>query len=235
VRRNCPDNDENEDVYYTHDEDEDAYYTLHVNDCNSSEKHRGTAQVLATKRSNENELVLDSGSAVHVFRSDDHHQNIRSVTKKIEVGDGNQIKMKHCGDARLPVSADVKLKDVWVSEDFVTNLISVGKLDDAGCRIVFEKGKAEVTRGDDLVMSGTKQNGIYLINQHKRGSILAASTNECEDSEKNSRNEEGSMKEEEIMHKQFGHIPVQKLKEVMDTECRWNGEADVSAQRSRRM
>ena len=46
------------------------------------------------------------------------------------------------------------------------NLISIGMLDQTGCVIKVENGILKVVRGSIVIMKGTKQNGLYVLNGH---------------------------------------------------------------------
>ncbi|KAH9685121.1 Integrase catalytic domain-containing protein [Citrus sinensis] len=79
------------------------------------------------------------------------------------------------------------------------NLISIGMLDQTGCVIKAENGTLKVVRGSIVIMKGTKQNGLYVLNGHTTVGE-ASVTEKCEDKAR-------------LWHLRLGHMSERGLKE----------------------
>jgi hypothetical protein len=108
------------------------------------------------------DAVLDSGSSSHMLRGDAVTENLQShiyadasVINTAKAG--SQIK----SDMRINVG-HIDHGVVVDSDELMSNLISVAKLDSRGCRIVFENGSGTVYGKDGSVISrAVLQGNIY--------------------------------------------------------------------------
>jgi hypothetical protein len=82
---------------------------------------------------------------------------------------GNQVSSKilGVGDIILKTNTGCRLvlKDVRHVPDMRQNLISAGKLDDAGLINTFGEGKWKLTRGSLILAKGRKEGTLYVMNE----------------------------------------------------------------------
>ncbi|KAL0401275.1 UNVERIFIED_CONTAM: Retrovirus-related Pol polyprotein from transposon TNT 1-94 [Sesamum latifolium] len=86
---------------------------------------------------------------------------------------GNQISSKIMGMGNVILATimgcEFMLKDVRHIPNMRLNLISVGKLDDAGYVNSFGAGKWKLTRSSIIVIRGRKEGSFYVTSQAVQG------------------------------------------------------------------
>ncbi|KAK9045573.1 hypothetical protein V6N11_051482 [Hibiscus sabdariffa] len=112
---------------------------------------------------------------------------------------GNQetSKIVSIGNVILKTNTDceIVLKDVRHVPDMCLNLISTGKLDDAGYMNIFGGGKRKLTRNNMIVTIGNKKSSLYVT----QGKLCKGEANvACGNS---------FLK---LRHKRLGHISEQR-------------------------
>lgn len=115
-----------------------------------------------------------------------------SICKIIGIGD---VSLKlHDGSIRV-------LRQVRHVPDLKRNLISLGVLDQIGCRIKLESGELSVLNGSNLVMSGTRKNGVYILDGEVISGVADVSIKHTEDKTR-------------LWHLRLGHMSERGLKEL---------------------
>jgi hypothetical protein len=85
--------------------------------------------------------LLDSGATNHIACSKEIFKNIKPYKSTIKVGDGRSLKKKEIGEVIIKVESNDKIialsfKNTLYVPDINANLISIGQLDENGCKII---------------------------------------------------------------------------------------------------
>jgi hypothetical protein len=123
--------------------------------------------------------VLDSGSAVHVCS---HHGMFTSFVAEegtVRMVDGSTCRVMGTGTVKIKgkdgtVRALAKVRYVPEAR---CNLISMGVLDEEGCRIQVQQGVVTVSHGSKVILEGEKCDGVYKLTGRNsvRGGVPRAS------------------------------------------------------------
>jgi len=87
-------------------------------------------------------------------------------TGTVFMGNNHSCKVKGIGDIPLKLH-DNKIRmltDVRYVPGLKRNLISLGTLDELGFSYRAENSSLHVYKNDDLILSGTKKHGLYVLN-----------------------------------------------------------------------
>ena len=113
-----------------------------------------------------NKWVLDSGASYHMTPN-------RDFFSSFEVKEGNAIAMGNGAICKSMGSGSVQIRMFDEVVRMLTNvryvpglrksLISLGQLDSLGCKITIEKDCLRVSKGELVVMKGSRTYGIYLL------------------------------------------------------------------------
>ncbi|KAH9678410.1 hypothetical protein KPL71_025698 [Citrus sinensis] len=163
-----------------------------------------TAEVLiATKEKTQGQWVLDSGCTFHMSPNRNYFTTYQSCDGgMVLMGNNSVCKVVEIGTVSLKMYDGMvrELTQVRHVPEFKKNLISIGMLDQTGCVIKAENGTLKVTRGSIVIMKGTKQNGLYVLNGHTTVGE-ASVTEKSEDKAK-------------LWHLRLGHMSERGLKEL---------------------
>lgn len=153
----------------------------------------------------DNIWIVDSGASFHITP----HEWLFTSYQKGNFGTvkmGNQVTSKiiGIGDVHLKTNTGCKLilKDVRHVPDMRLNLISAGKLDDAGLVNQFGSGKWKLTNGNMVIARGKKEGSLYL-------------TRGCLRDEANVVHDDSVL---ELWHKRLGHISEKGLQILAQKE-----------------
>ena len=121
----------------------------------------------------------------------------------VSFGDNSKGKIIEIGNVslRLHDGSTRVINQVRHVPDLKMNLISLGMLDQIGCKIRLESGQLWVLNGSNLVMKGTRRNGVYILDGEVISGEVGVSKKSTEDITK-------------IWHLRLGHISEKGLKEL---------------------
>ncbi|KAH9767170.1 hypothetical protein KPL71_011175 [Citrus sinensis] len=163
-----------------------------------------TAEVLiATKEKTQGQWVLDSGCTFHMSPNRNYFTTYQSCDGgMVLMGNNSVCKVVGIGTVSLKMYDDMvrELTQVRHVPELKRNLISIGMRDQTGCVIKAENGTLKVIRGSIVIMKGTKQNGLYVLNGHTTVGE-ASVTEKSEDKAK-------------LWHLRLGHMSERGLKEL---------------------
>jgi len=148
----------------TSDKTEFLFTTSLVEDSNPLES------AFVSDRSDRTFFVIDSGASCHLLRSDykDYLQNESAVNLEISVAKAG-VSVRACKKGDLLCLSDngdtVNISDVLVCENLSFNLLSVLKLEEKGCKVVFEDSCVKIIFGNK-VLKGQLQGKLYIIQFH---------------------------------------------------------------------
>ena len=113
-----------------------------------------------------NEWVMDSGCSFHTSPNKNQFENFSdNITGTVFMGNNNTCQVKGIGNINLKLH-DGKIRclsDVRYVPGLKSNLISLGTLDELGYCYKAEKGCMHVYKDKNLVLSGRKRNGLYVL------------------------------------------------------------------------
>ncbi|WVY90442.1 hypothetical protein V8G54_035956 [Vigna mungo] len=142
--------------------------------------------------------IVDTGASFHVTP----HEGFFSSYKKGDFGTmkmGNHVTSKIVGIGEVTLTTEngtrLVLKEVRHVPEMRLNLISVGKLDDAGMNNQFSDGKWKLCRGSMIVARGKKEGSLYCM----QGKTYKGETNVTQEESK------------ELWHKRLGHMSEKGL------------------------
>ncbi|KAH9660266.1 hypothetical protein KPL70_024153 [Citrus sinensis] len=168
------------------------------------EGYESAGVCVATENSQKGKWVLDSGCTFHMC-------HVKTYFTEYQEIDGGRIMMGNNSICRIIGIGNVSLRlhdgstrvinQVRHVPDLKGNLISLGMLDQIGCKIRIESGQLWVLNGSNLVMKGTRKNGVYVL----EGEVISGEAGVSE------RSTEDKTK---IWHLRLGHISEKGLKEL---------------------
>ncbi|KAL4324380.1 hypothetical protein GQ457_11G032480 [Hibiscus cannabinus] len=143
--------------------------------------------------------IVNSGASFHVTPHGDFFSTYQTGDfGVVKMGNQETSKIVGIGNVILKTNTDceIVLNDVRHVPDMRLNLISAGKLDDAGYMNLFGGGKWKLTRNNMIVARGNKQGSLY-VTQGKicKGEANVACGNSCL----------------ELWHRRLGHISEKRL------------------------
>ncbi|WVZ17355.1 hypothetical protein V8G54_010337 [Vigna mungo] len=142
--------------------------------------------------------IVDTGASFHVTP----HEGFFLSYQKGDFGTvkmGNHVTSKIVGIREVTLTIEngtrLVLKEVRHVPEMRLNLISVGKLDDAGMNNQFSDGKWKLYRGSMIVARGKKEGSLYCM----QGKTYKGETNVAQEESK------------ELWHKRLGHMSEKGL------------------------
>ncbi|WVZ01079.1 hypothetical protein V8G54_027148 [Vigna mungo] len=142
--------------------------------------------------------IVDTRASFHVTP----HEGFFSSYQKGDFGTvkmGNHVTSKIVGIGEVTLTTEngtrLVLKEVRHVPEMRLNLISVGKLDDAGMNNQFSDGKWKLCRGSMIVARGKKEGSLYCM----QGKTYKGETNVAQEESK------------ELWHKRLGHMSEKGL------------------------
>jgi hypothetical protein len=76
---------------------------------------------------------------------------------------------------RADIGSVFKNSLIFKDTELAKDLVSIPKLDEDGCKIIIENGKMEIYKNKELIMEGTKEDGLYLIDVQGKERIFLSS------------------------------------------------------------
>ena len=121
--------------------------------------------------------VIDSGASFHATFQQDIFQNyVKSVLRKVYLGDDEPCNIVGKGDVVVSPSngSTLKLRNVRHAPKLKRNLISIGQLADGGMKTTFDGNVCKITKGA-MVMAHRKKEGTLYMTSGSVASISIAS------------------------------------------------------------
>lgn len=121
-------------------------------------------------------FVVDSGATNHLIteKFGKYIQESNNVLHKINVAkQGQTITAKIQGNLKLQTETGkhITVKDVWVCDNLLYNLLSVRKLEENGFEVVFSNKKVTISKNGVIILEGVLKGNLYYvhfkINQYK--------------------------------------------------------------------
>lgn len=115
----------------------------------------------------ENEWVMDSDCSFHMCPNREWFQNFnKKETGTVYMRNNQSCSVQGIGNIPLKLHNNKVriLTDVRYVPDLKRNLISLNTLDELGFLYKAENGFMHILKGDNLIMSGSKKYGLYILN-----------------------------------------------------------------------
>ena len=141
--------------------------------------------------------IVDSGASFHVTPHGSFFSSYQSGDfGTVQMGNQDRSKIVGIGNITLTTSTGCKLvlKDVRHVPAMRLNLISAGKLDDAGLMNYFGEGKWKLTKGSLVMARGKKEGSLYVMQAKLCKGEVNVTTDDME-----------------VWHKRLGHISEKGL------------------------
>lgn len=138
-------------------------------------------------------FVVDSGATRHLTHTDNSLKNSQAKPLSFNIANkNNSLKSSVSGDIE---TENLILTDVAYCPDLNCNLLSVGKVTNAGGTVTFTKNSVVISQNDDVVVEGRKtSSGLYVVNLKQSETENAMIVSEW--------------------HKRLGHLGVQNMKKL---------------------
>ena len=108
--------------------------------------------------------IFSTAASNHMVVNDTALHNITEVSDKVvEVADGSVIAVKSSGDVYL--KGGVCLQGALLVPDLTDNLISLGRLDSDGMKIVIEKGVMTVWKDEKVIAKAKNRQNLYYLEE----------------------------------------------------------------------
>ena len=147
---------------------------------------------------------LDMGATNHMSRFKNYFYKLdKSTTRFVKFGDNSRIRIE--GKVVIQINQKngeiLRLFNVLYVPQLVANIISLGRLDEEGCRMTMARGKLTIFDRDGCLLEEVQRSEgrLYLL----KLSIVDHCLITTEDSS-----------EDWLWHSQFGHLSFHKLKEM---------------------
>ena len=115
-------------------------------------------------------IYLDSGATCHIFRDKKLLSNIKHSKCNVKGVNGKVSNTNQTGDLRIKAQKTssknkfLKLTNVRIMSEASFNLLSVSKLTEKGCKVVFSKNKAEVFQnGQKILHAQQDETNLYKV------------------------------------------------------------------------
>ena len=114
--------------------------------------------------------LLDSGATSHyVTESAPVHTKNATIPISIGLPDGTSLQATHKAKLPFPNLPD-EAQDAYIVTKMQKNLISIGKLCDAGCTATFTKNTVQIQKNDKVLLQGQRNatNGLWEVPMHEQ-------------------------------------------------------------------
>ena len=190
---------------YTAQGQKHKIHTARTKDCNSDSDY-GLAVFHALGACDKQRWIIDSGATSHMCNDKMLITNLVKQDRDVILGDGHLVKAKGSGTVTLEVdrSDNVEktctLREVLYVPDLSHNLLSVCKATKAGKTVKFSDAGCEIVdKKQRLIATGSRKGSLYFLD-----------CSECQHA-----NVAGSLSQEELWHKRYGHLGIQNLKKLV--------------------
>lgn len=109
-------------------------------------------------------LYLDSGSSHHLVNDLSLLTNVINSRETFKTANAEELTSVAKGDIELD---NCILKDVSYCPTLSHNLVSVSKIINAGGTVTFANGGATISKNNEILMTGTLNNNLFVINKNK--------------------------------------------------------------------
>lgn len=196
------------------EEEDDAYPEIPHEDAHTAE-HLETALLSITP--SEPAWKLDSGASHHFsgMKSDFEKMKRWHDNKPVRIANNTFVYAEGYGDIDV---AGFILKDVWYVPDFKdTRLVSIGQLADEGIHTVLGKTSARGYLDDQLVFSGSRNRGLYILDTQKQCSEAYVAEPSIIPQSKMKMETQPNAEETDadILHRRLGHINYAHLRKLV--------------------
>ena len=156
---------------------------------------------------------IDSGATSHLsneIREFVEIDDMKCGKLNLASSDSTEITAKGTMSFTTEVDGEtknIKLKNVLYVPDLRANLLSVAKMTDRDCEVLFTKRHATVTGSDGNIKAIADRTGdLYYVREIKQES--------CEKASETLRDTEKSSKNLKVWHRRLGHLNVQDLRKA---------------------
>ncbi len=129
-------------------------YACITDDTNTTNQQR--ICIIEEKQCESNKWLLDSGASTHACNSSSMFEEIKPEKTSIIVGDNREVTVTGRGTVKLKVKANnvvntLVLNNVALVPELSVNLVSTGRLESHGLKIVCENGKSNILLKNTLI------------------------------------------------------------------------------------
>lgn len=150
--------------------------------------------------------ILDSGASSHMTYLKSQFIEIDETFKgNVRLADDNDLEIKGIGTVQLKVKIDNQIKIVNLPKtlfipELRSNLFSIAKATDNGCKVEIVSDKAIVFKNDEVLIYSEKKNGLY-----------------CIESFLNIKNVISKKSDQEFLlwHRRYGHLNASDLRKLV--------------------
>ena len=139
-----------------------------------------TVALTASLQSTRNDWVMDSGCTFHITPRREVLSDFMELEgNKVMMGNNTYCMVKGMGTITIdnPNGSIVTLSQVRYMPEMRRNLISYGQLEQAGCRYSGEAFEVVFYKGNQRVLTGKYDQGLYLLQGSVREVKVEASCN----------------------------------------------------------
>lgn len=128
-------------------------------------------------------FVIDSGATNHLVKMDleCYFENSMTINHNINVAkEGECIKAEKKGNLKLQMEdgCNVTIKNALACRNLFRNLLSVRKLEEQGCQVLFKEKKVHIMRRRKILVTGNLEGNLYIITLRIPEYLKACSVNE---------------------------------------------------------
>ena len=167
----CPDKERDKTSYLCTEEKESEEITFMT----ASEQFPEECDAIFLSESQEIPFIVDSGATNHLvsekvgnYLVDLEHVNFNLIVAK----KNHSITASKRGTLYARSGTrNLTIKDVLICNDLNYNLLSVTKMENAGCQVIFGDGKVKFLKNGTTFLEGEKQGNLYIVRVSFRGSV----------------------------------------------------------------
>ncbi|KAH9650266.1 hypothetical protein KPL70_026310 [Citrus sinensis] len=148
--------------------------------------------------------VIDSGCTFHMSPYKSYFTDYYEYNGgRVMMGNNAVCKIMGIGNVNLKLHDGTirELKQVRYVPELKRNLISLGMLDQIGCRVRIESGELMIVKDSQVIMKGSRKNGVFILDGDVVSGEVRMSVADTTDKIK-------------IWHLRLGHIGERGLKEL---------------------
>ena len=190
LRRNCPDRKKGSESIFNNDL------------ANLSDGYVNSEVLTVSTNQENNEWIMDSGCSYHMTPRKELMFDFKPVNGgKVLMGNDHVCSVNGAGSIKFKLW-DGSIRTIenvrWVPQ-LRRNLLSLGMFDKNGCSYKSEGGKLRVLKGSMVVLRGSLQHGLYILEGRAIDGMAAA----VKDEDKT-----------RLWHRRLGHISLRGLQEL---------------------
>lgn len=179
---------------------------------NSTSTHQAKAvlhramTITKSERSGPGKWYLDSGATEDMTPYRNKLSEYAPYASSVEAADRSSIEVKGRGSAKFEQEDDERMLTIILNNvlhvpALNSNLLSVGRMEETGLKVVFGNGKAEIIEENgDLVMTAWKKRRLYEVTESNVTAMVAKTI------------------ENELLHKRLGHLNMRMVKKLNKNE-----------------